>query len=203
MTFETYINGMNGQWFASTEVMDRYIPTVQDLTKFKKMVSDFDARDALNVMESYSDFKARCPDIAKACGNEELFYATKNGYALEEVPAKLVFMCRKAYTTTHCVNAVPHILPKGMLEDAFTVGYLRNGWTMCDILRKFCDSKFVLLSRVGSYCLTSLGAEFLLSEDFKFAFLPKDYVTRHDLSKFMVLDTKLYDEYGHEVDLND
>lgn len=194
---------MEGRRFETCEVINRYVPTAEELTRVKKLIVDFGATEILNKTNHFSDFKSLCPDIAKKINDEEVFFALKNGYAIEEAPAKLLFYCKQANSIAHCANAVPHMLPTGMLEKAFTVGYLRNGWTMCDVLRKFCDSKFVLLTEVGASTATNSGVDFLLSEKFEYAHLPEDYVERHDISSFKVYDGKLYDEYSHEVDLND
>lgn len=203
MTLETFVAAMEGRYFNSYDVIERYTPTVNELTRIKKMVNDFCAVDALQCTEMFSDFKAICPDIGKQMADEEVFYALKNGCAVEEVPAKLIFLCRKAHKASQCANAVPHMLPSGMLDKVFTFGYLRNGWTMCDVLKKFCDSKFSLLDKVGNSTVTGSGVDFLLSEDFQYAHLPKDYVARHNIEAFKVYEGKLYDEYSHEVDLND
>lgn len=203
MTLETYIKAMNGQYFDSADIIDRYIPTAEELTRIKKLIADFGAIDAFTKSEVFSDFKAICPDIGKQMKSEEVFYALKNGCAVEEVPSKLIFLCRKAYALSNCANAVPHMLPTGMLKKVFTIGYLRNGWTMCDVLRKFIYSKFVLLTEVGAYTESAKGADFLLSDTFQYAHLPTAYVQRHDISKFKVYDGRLFDESSHEVNLDD
>lgn len=203
LTLEDYVKYMTGQAFISSEVSTRAVPTSDELTQIKKMIVDFGAEEVFRKVELFSDFKEICPDICKKIRDEEIFYSLKNGFGIEEVPAKLLYMCRKAYTESGCTNAVPHMLPTGMLEKVFTVGYLRNGWTLCDVLRKFCDSKFQLLTEVGQYTETSTGADFLLTDSFKYGHVPKEYLKRHNIADLKVIDGKLCDEYNHEVDLND
>lgn len=203
LTLEDYAKYMTGQAFISSEVITRDVPTSSELTQIKKMIVDFGAEEVFRKVELFSDFKDICPDICKKIRGEEIFYSLKNGFGIDEVPAKLLYMCRKAFTESGCANAVPHMLPTGMLEKVFTVGYLRNGWTFCDVLRKFCDSKFQLLTEVGQYAETSTGADFLLTDSFTYGHLPKDYLERHNVADIKVIGGKLCDEYGHEVDLND
>lgn len=203
LMFQRYINCLNGNEFVTEDTIERYVPTKEEFSAAKQLIADFNAQELINKVELYKDFRAIAPDLSKKIGSEELFYALKNGFLVEEAPSKLIYLCRKAYDRCKCANAVPSMLSEQMLNDVFTVGYLKNGWTLSDILRTFCDARFIPLSRVGSYCQTSTGVDFLLSEEPSYAHLPPDYVRSHDISQFRVKDNKLFDEYSHEVDLNE
>ena len=201
--FERYLNRIMGFEFINSEPMEIMPVTKAEFSMAKQLINDFNAQEIINSTELYKDFKAVAPDLARKLKSEELYYALKNGFMVEEVPSKLIYYCKKAYNKSKCANAVPCMLPSALTENVFTLGYLKNGWTLVDVIRTFCDPKFELLRNVGSYCITKAGAEFLLSEEPEYALVPHTYLANHDVSKLTVSNGKLLDEYRHEVSLDE
>lgn len=200
-TFETYTKLMLGLEFLSEEPVDWTTPSEDELSTAKYMVSSLGAGDILRNCQTFQNFKSLCPDIGRVVNSEEVFYSLKNGYSVKEVPAKLIYFCRKAVMQSCCPSVVPLMLGDTLLKQAFTKGYLKDGWSTRDVIKTFCDSNFVFLTEVGSSYVGHYGADFLYSLDGPVYWqFPKEFVSAHNLSKFKVTPNGyVYDENGQFV----
>lgn len=107
---------------------------------------------------------------------EEIFYALKNGYGNEHVPAKVIYMLNKAYNSVH---KIPNLIFKAISKDDFTVmfqeGYL-DDVCMRDVICSFIYEDYTPLTYESPIKLHSDFAEVYIADTDMVAALPLDIV---------------------------
>lgn len=118
----------------------------QDLyNEAAQMVAEMEgASESLNSFEKPKYFYKSNPDIEYLVppnAREEIFFALKNGYACEEVPAKCIYLLNKAY---HAAYEIPNLIFKAISVEDFNVlcqqNYF-NGVSLRDVIKSFiCET---------------------------------------------------------------
>ena len=166
--------------------------TSDELSDIYTRLKDDCYTDAIAGYEAYSDFKRDCPDAAQYVDNEEVFYSIKNGFHCDEVPARLIWLARKAYASTKCCSAIPSRLPKSEITNLTTLGYLKDGWTLYDVIVTFVDGKFEAMPEDRSWTQSSEGIEFLDRAKNEYYLIPWEVANKFPPQYYKVVDGKFY-----------
>lgn len=107
------------------------------------------AQSNLKLYEIPKEFYMVEPDIASFVprqAREEIFYALKNGFITDEVPAKCIYYIRKAYNLYKIPNLIFKLIPEKEYTIFFQSNYMKNGLTIRDIICNFCDERYTPIS---------------------------------------------------------
>lgn len=197
-TYAYYTELMEGKRYLDETQLVWFNPDLEDLATAKSLLAAYGVDDLFRKSTSLSNFKTLAPDVCKELvTSEDLYYALKNGFITDEIHPKLLYYVKKLFMTNKCASTIVQALPQSLYEKVFTLGYLKNGWTMADVIRKFCCKDFKVLKEIGDYFPTQYGVEFLADPAYNktpVLFFPKEYSDQHDFSKFSVEGPNLFDE---------
>lgn len=157
------------------------------------------AASNVKLYEIPKEFYEAEPDIAAFVpreAKEEIFFALKNGFISEEVPAKCIYMIRKAFNLYKIPNLIFKLIPEKEYTIFFQKGYLKNGLTIRDVICNFCDKRFTPISS-GKLCVP-LGdyMELYIQEKDMVAVVPS--AITNCLSHEDILNLKV-DDYGIKI----
>ena len=202
-TYEFYADLMEGKKFLDETMLIWNNPSMDDLTEAKYKIRAYGADEYLRKSSTLSNFRTLAPDICKSVvTSEDVYYALKNGFVVEEIHPKLVYYVRQLFNTNRCASTIVESLPQALYEKAFTLGYLKNGWTMVDVIRKFCVKDFKVLRTPGEFLRTLYGVEFMVDPVFNkrpILFFPNEYAKDRDFSKYTIEGPNLFDGNGELV----
>lgn len=199
-TYEFYADLMEGKKFLDETQIIWSNPSLEDLTEAKSKITAYGADEYLRKSSTLSNFKTLAPDICKEfVTSEDIYYALKNGFIAEEIHPKLIYFVRHLFANNKCASTIVESLPQPLYDKAFTLGYLKNGWTMVDVIRKFCAKDFKVLRTPGDFFSTLYGVEFMVDPAYNkrpVLFFPTEYAKCHDFSKFSIEGPNLFDDNG-------
>lgn len=171
------------EWVAATK---------EEITTAWKMIQR-DGYDAiLNQCEDYSTFIKTAPDMERFVCSEECFYSLKIGFSIAEVPSKLIYTLQSIYKETHCCNVILQCLRKSELEKVLTVGYLKDGWTIGDVIKVFVDRSFVPLTESEPFYFNAYGVEWLDTSTGDIYFIPKRVADKFPPKHYQMVEGKFY-----------
>lgn len=129
----------------------RPVENLEDkLTEFKEILSAFDSIAArFRSTESSSEFLSACPIITTFLGKkdvvEEVFYAMKNGYIYQGVPAKLTYLVKKALQLYDTPNKAISMISQSSLLPYLRKETLPMGITVKAVIDNICGYETKLL----------------------------------------------------------
>lgn len=124
-----------------------------DRETFEKFVKDINtlptAAQMIQAIVSHTVFFECFEDLAVIYPKNlwcDLFYTAKNGVYYDNVPGILVDAVMQSYEKYKCCNLIVKTIPIGVLNNAFTEGYLTNGVTLSDVIRTLCHFNYMPLT---------------------------------------------------------
>lgn len=109
----------------------------------------FSAKINLETTEVADKFFAVEPDIASEVPKKfrsDIFYALKNGYLVDEIPSKALYIITKAYNNYKLPNLIFKQVSDKDREILFQRNYLASGFTYRDIICSLFNPSFEPLS---------------------------------------------------------
>lgn len=155
-----------------------YRATSSDLAKWAKLLEeDSISKELFAHTEDSKEFFRVCTDIAhfvKPAEREEMFYSLKNGFTSPVVPAKLIYLVKKAYALHNIPNLIVRLLPEDYLNTVFTRSYISGGFTLMDVICNFCNKEYRPISSISLKVDYSDFSEIYINETNMIACVPKD-----------------------------
>lgn len=118
-----------------------------------KVMCSITAIDNLRLYEVPKQFYESEPDIANFVPKEaraEIFFSMKNGFASPVMPARGLYLIRRAYSLYKIPNLIFKLIPKSELNCMFQENYVGSGYTLYDVVCSICNTAYVPLAE-GRY----------------------------------------------------
>lgn len=194
---EPYIRGQMFMQDAST-------PYRASETRFNEWMAimsknEFASR-LIALTESPKQFFELEPDIAEQIPKrerEEMFFAVKNGFASPCVPAKCIYLVKKAYDTYGISNLILKQIPENMYKVLFSRHYLGGGYTMRDVIRMFCNQSYEPVSAHAPFCIMKEYSEIYIPSTDMVAAVPNQIALKLSVSDIQRLQV---DDFGIHLD---
>lgn len=194
---EPYINGCN-----FTRTVKAPYRAQQDLFEqiYKLVQISATAKQNLRIYEVPKEFYQAEPDIANfipRVAKEEMFYALKNGFISEKVPAKCIYYILKIYNIYKIPNLIFKQIPEKELNIMFQENYLAEGFTLRDVVCTFCDGRYTPLSPTQYVTLLGTYAEVYIQATDMVAIIPVEIARSMSFDDIQKLEV---DDYGIKLD---
>lgn len=152
----------------------------------------YSAKDNLNNTVTPKKFFEVEEDIAYYVPRElqeDMFYSLKNGYLVDEAPAKVIFYMKEAYSKYSLPNLIFKQISDKDLQVFFQSNYLSPGFTYRDVICSLFNSDYTPLSDRERVVRYSDFSEVYISRTDMVAAIPNqivDKLSRSDIHKIDV-----------------